>query len=260
MIEIDNQQSHIIKVEKPKSKIRILFVETVKFLAIFLFFFSLSTIFVMWPTIYTNINYYFTESSIVKSDNNLGLPASSIDYSSIVPIIKERKITIPEGTRLVIPKINVDAPIIFMDTSNNQDILETIKNGVAHYAGTAMPGRIGNMFITGHSSYYWWNGGKYNQVFALLNHLSVNDLVYVYHNGGMYIYRVKDSIIVNPNQTDVLNPTTIPTLSIMTCTPIGTNLKRLIVRADLISTPPVDRSQLRQFTDIPKIPVILPLD
>jgi len=255
MIEMDDQQPYIIKVKEPRSKIRIFFIETAKFLAIFLFFFSLSAIFVMWPTIYANVSYYFTDS-----DNNLGLPTSSVDYASIAPIIEERKITIPEGTRLVIPKISVDAPIIFMQSSSNQDILETIKEGIAHYAGTAMPGRIGNMFVTGHSSFYWWNGGKYNQIFALLNRLSANDLVYVYHNGGMYVYKVRDSIIVKPSQTEVLNPTSTPTLSIMTCTPIGTNLKRLIVRADLISTPLVDYDKLQQFTDIPKIPIILPLD
>lgn len=260
MTEMNDQQPHVIKIEEPKSKVRIFFIETAKFLAIFLLFFSLSAIFVMWPTIYANVSYYVTKSSIAEFGSNLGLPTSSIDYSSIAPIIEERKITIPEGTRLVIPKISVDAPIIFMQSSSNQDILETIKEGIAHYAGTAMPGRIGNMFVTGHSSFYWWRDGKYNQIFALLNRLSANDLVYVYHNGGMYVYKVRDSIVVKPSQTEVLNPTSTPTLSIMTCTPIGTNLKRLIVRADLISTPLVDYDKLQQFTDIPKIPIILPLD
>ena len=81
---MDDQQPHIIKVKEPRSKIRIFFIETAKFLAIFLFFFSLSAIFVMWPTIYANVSYYFTES-----DSNLGLPTSSVDYASIAPIIEE---------------------------------------------------------------------------------------------------------------------------------------------------------------------------
>ena len=57
----------------------------------------------------------------------------------------------------------------------------------------------------------------------------------------------------------MLNPTPTPTLSIMTCTPLGTNLKRLVVRADLISTPPIDYDKLNTFVDIPQIPIILPL-
>lgn len=254
-----NNQPYIIKIERPKGKIRSFFVETAKFFAIFLFLFAIATVFIMWPTLYAKFSYYFTAPSIAKEGINLGLPVSSPDYTSIAPLIGQRERSIPQDSRLVIPKINVEAPIIFMESTNNKDILEAIRDGVAQYAGTARPGRIGNMFITGHSSYYWWRGGDYNQVFALLEHLIPNDLVFVYHEGGEYVYRVRDSIVVKPTQTEVLDPTPTPTLSLMTCVPIGTNLKRLVVRADLISTPPIDLDQLSRFTEIPKIPVILPL-
>lgn len=258
-----HNQTHTIKIDSPKSKnkFRIFLIESLKFLGIFLFFFLISATVIMWPTIYAKVNYYFIAPSIEKSGQNLGLPIASSDYSSIAQIIEEKKteFNISKETKIVIPKINVDAPIIFIESRKNEDILEAIKNGIVHYANTAMPGRIGNMFLTGHSSYYWWNGGKYNQVFALLGHLKLNDLIYIYHKGGTYVYRVKDSIVVKPNQTQVLNPTPTPTLSIMTCTPLGTNLKRLVVRADLISIPPIDYDKLNIFVDIPQIPIILPL-
>lgn len=256
-------QTHVIKIDspEPKNKFKVFLIESLKFLGIFLFFFLISATVIMWPTIYAKVNYYFIAPSIEESGQNLGLPVASPDYSSIAQVVEkqEAESNISRETRVVIPKINVDAPIIFMESRKNEDILEAIKNGVIHYVNTAMPGRIGNMFLTGHSSYYWWNGGKYNQVFALLSHLKLNDLIYIYYEGGTYVYRVKDSIIVRPNQTQVLNPTPTPTLSIMTCTPLGTNLKRLVVRADLISTPPVDYDQLSTFVDIPQIPIFLPL-
>ncbi len=258
-----DMQPHIIKVSsakpRPKRELRAFFIELLKFVGIFTFFLAISGAIIMGPVIYTKIAYYFNNSSGTATNNQQQLPVSSVDYKSIAPVIQDRNLPIPQDTRLVIPKIKVDVPIIFMQSSKNEDILEAIKNGVAHFVGTAMPGRIGNMFITGHSSYYWWSGGKYNQVFALLPQLKANDLIYVYYKGAEYVYQVKNSIIVKPTQIEVLDQTIIPTLSLMTCVPLGTNLKRLIVRADLISAPPIDLGKLHQFLDIPKIPTILPL-
>ncbi len=258
------KQTHTVKIDspKPKNKFKAFLKESLKFIGIFLFFFLISITIIMWPTISAKVSYYFIASSIEEAGENLGLPISSQDYSPSLAQIVEKQAAesnIPKETRVVIPRINVDAPIVFMESRNNEDILEAIKEGIAHYVDTAMPGRIGNMFLTGHSSYYWWSGGKYNQVLALLSHLKQNDLIYIYHKGGTYVYRVKDSIVVRPNQTQVLNSTPTPTLSIMTCIPLGTNLKRLVVRADLISTPPVNRDELNTFIDIPQIPMFLPL-
>jgi len=96
-------------------------------------------------------------------------------------------------------------------------------------------------------------------VFALLEQVKTNDLLYVYYEGGEYVYKVNGSKVVTPKEVSVLKQTPTPTMSIMTCVPVGTNLRRLIVTADLISTPPVDVDQLNQFSDIPKVPIILPL-
>lgn len=244
---------------QPQSRARGFFVETIKFLGIFLIFFAVSTAFIMWPNIYTTVNYWVKSSSWQKAGTNLGLPIASKDYASIAPVIGERNRTIPQDMRLVIPKINVDAPIVMVDSTNNKDILESLNNGVVHYDDTALPGRVGNMFITGHSSYYWWRGGNYNHVFALLEQVKSNDLIYVYYEGGEYVYRVNGVKVVSPKEVSVLQQTPTPTLSLMTCVPVGTNLRRLIVTADLISTPPVNVDQLNRFSDIPNIPVILPL-
>jgi LPXTG-site transpeptidase (sortase) family protein len=255
---MEYQADHTLS-HQPRNRARGFWVETLKFLGIFLIFFAISTAFIMWPNIYTTVHYWVKSGSWQKTGTNLGLPIASKDYASIVPQISERTTPIPQDMRLIIPKINVDAPIIMMESTNNKDILDSLSKGVAHYAGTALPGRLGNMFITGHSSYYWWRGGEYNHVFALLEQVKTNDLFYVYYEGGEYVYRVNGSKVVNPKETDVLKATPTPTMSIMTCVPVGTNLRRLVVTADLISTPPVDIDQLNKFADIPQIPIILPL-
>lgn len=233
-------------------------VELAKFLGIFLFFFCVLSLIVMGPTIYTNLSYYFFD----PQDNKYNLPVAVDndlgDIEDLAEFFELQEFIPPEDT-IVIPRINVDAPIVYMDSTDNRDILEAIKDGVGHYPGTAMPGRIGNSFMTAHSSYYWWSGGEYNQVFALLDKLVPGDLVYIYYDGGKYIYRIRKSFVVHPTDVDVLTQGDKPILTLMTCTPLGTNLRRLIVQADLVGRPPVDTTDFRDFQQIPETPVILPL-
>ncbi|MBU1092199.1 sortase, partial [Patescibacteria group bacterium] len=217
------------------------------FVGLFIVFFGFSSLVVMGPTLYSKISYYFFIGDVKNDNENLGLPVASLNNNTNTgnvidpnkPIIKEDKI--------IIPKINVDAPLVFAQTADNKTIMDALQSGVVHYPGTALPGQVGNAFVTGHSSYYWWSGGEYNRIFTLLDKLQPNDLVYIHYRGEEYIYKMRDSIIVLPKQTEVLKPTATPTLSIMTCVPIGTNLKRLIVRADLISSPATGLSDMTDF-------------
>jgi LPXTG-site transpeptidase (sortase) family protein len=147
----------------------------------------------------------------------------------------------PSGTasnRLSIPKIGVDAPIVW--NADPANILSDLQKGVAHYVGTALPNmREGNVFITGHSSNFVWDRSPYNHIFANLDKLVAGDLIGLTYEGTRYVYRVKGSVVVRPQEVEVLAQTTDPTLSLMTCTPVGTNLRRLIVRADLIRATPL---------------------
>lgn len=110
---------------------------------------------------------------------------------------------------------------------------QALKTGVAHYRGTALPDEEGNVFIFGHSSAINDNG-PYSKIFASLNKLEKNDIVVVYFESKEYNYKVTDKKVVENNDFAVLNPTTKKTLTLMTCWPIGTNLQRLIVRAQLM--------------------------
>lgn len=139
---------------------------------------------------------------------------------------------------IYIPKLNVRAPIIWDVTGGkdlNSDLLKALERGVARYPQTALPDQVGNVFLTGHSSNYWWEKGQYKTVFALLNRLVVGDVVMLKYQGKVYTYKVNGQKVVKPTETSVLNPTQTPTLSLMTCTPTGTSLYRRIVTADLIS-------------------------
>ncbi|NJP03742.1 class E sortase [Candidatus Gracilibacteria bacterium] len=97
------------------------------------------------------------------------------------------------------------------------------------------PGQPGNFFLTGHSSYYAWDNGRYKDVFALLHELKAGDIVDVYWEGKKYEYKLRESKVIPPTETSVLKqPTDRSIITLMTCTPVGTNKNRLIWIGDLV--------------------------
>jgi len=151
----------------------------------------------------------------------------------------------PNNT-LFIPKIGVQAPIVFATSRNQDEINQLLLEGVVHYDKTALPGKKGNVFITGHSSYYWWSDGKYNNVFSILDKLVEGDTIYLNYDYKRYAYQVVSLKVVSPDDVSVLEQGNDYTLSLMTCTPVGTNYKRLIVKAK--QTEPAQNNQ-----NVPKL-------
>jgi len=97
------------------------------------------------------------------------------------------------------------------------------------------PGNFGNFFVTGHSSYYEWDEGRYKDVFALLAEVKEGDNVEVYWEGKKYVYKMRQKEIVPPTKTSVLaQPDDKSIITLMTCYPIGTDEKRLIWVGDLV--------------------------
>ena len=148
----------------------------------------------------------------------------------------------PPENRLIIPKLRLNIPIVEApidallkeDWSKvESDIQESLQRGVVHYPGTAKAGQAGNFFVTGHSSYYPWSPGKFKTVFARLGDLQPGDEYWVYYGGDKHRYTVTDKKEVKPSNVDVLNqPVGKRTSTLMTCTPVGTTLRRLIITAD----------------------------
>jgi len=149
----------------------------------------------------------------------------------------------PPDTRLIIPRINRNVPVINVTTESlikkdweklETEMQEALRFGVIHYPGTARPGQQGNVAITGHSSYFPWDQGRFKDVFAVLHDLQSGDKILLYYNQQQYIYEVTNLKKVWPSELEVLKPSTENKLTLITCTPVGTNLKRLVVEAKLI--------------------------
>lgn len=193
---------------------------------------------VLFLTIFaiSNLPLYFTKLIPTKAVTKEIVPTKVLVRSEMeksAPL--EPGETVPSSPTLVVPKLGVTAPIIFVNTYDEATIESNLTNGVVHYYQTAEPGKVGNSFITGHSSNYWWQKGAYNYIFANLDKLAVGDQAKIYYGGNKFLYQVSSIKIVEPTDLTVLDQTVKPTLTLMTCTPPGTSWKRLIVSLDQIA-------------------------
>lgn len=139
---------------------------------------------------------------------------------------------------IYIPKIRVAAPIVNPPSTKEAVINDFLLKGVVRYPGTAEPGQKGNVFLTGHSSYYWWAKSEYKTVFTLVPEMRLMDEIIIYYNGTRYTYKVSEIREVSPQTTEVLRPTSEPVVTLSTCVPIGSTARRKIVRAKQISPDP----------------------
>lgn len=176
------------------------------------------------------------KASVVSAD----LKASSnltIQKRQIPPLELE---VAPPDNRIIIPRIDQNIPIIKVSSESlikrdwgalEKQMQEALKSGVVHYPGTSLPGQTGNIVVTGHSSYFPWDPGRFKDVFALLHKVVKGDRIVVYYEQDKYTYEVSDILVVLPEDIEVLKQTPSDQLTLITCTPVGTNLKRLIIKA-----------------------------
>ncbi len=151
----------------------------------------------------------------------------------------------PYENRISIPSLNVNAPIVeptlgvealqAKDWGTLEDqIRSTLLQGVVHYPGTAEPGQTGNAFLTGHSSNVFWELSDYNTVFALLPQLEMGEDILINYKQKEYHYTVTAKREVTPDDVSILKQGNEKILTLVTCTPVGTTLKRLVVTAELV--------------------------
>ena len=153
--------------------------------------------------------------------------------------------TVPESApvdsapKIIINSIGVKAPVIYDQRTVDEGAFQyALRSGVVHYPNTALPGKPGNVVIFGHSSGQVWAPGDYKFIFTHLEKLKDDDRIYIEYEGVRYIYSITGSKVVPPTQMSVLNPTADNTLTLITCTPVGTSKNRLIVTAKQIVPKP----------------------
>ncbi|MDM8520719.1 class D sortase [Anaerolineales bacterium HSG6] len=124
-------------------------------------------------------------------------------------------------TRLVIPKINVDAPIV------GGVGWDDLKKGVGHLPGSANPGERGNLYLAAHNDIY-------GEIFRYLEKLEVGDTYIIYAGEQKFEYIVTERRIIEPIEVEVMLPTTEPVATLQTCYPYLIDTHRLVVIGELV--------------------------
>ncbi|MCL2869822.1 sortase [Candidatus Saccharibacteria bacterium] len=144
--------------------------------------------------------------------------------------------------KLIIPKINVQVPIIFGIGNDYSSQMAGMAKGVTQFAipgANALPGQVGNLAISGHSSNDVFDPGDYKFIFARLSQLTNGDIIYVNYKSVRYTYAVVRQTTVDPTNVQALVfPTDKPMLTLITCMPVGTARYRLLVTAEQIDPEP----------------------
>lgn len=137
---------------------------------------------------------------------------------------------------LIIPKINLISKVLpNINPFNKTEYLKALNFGIAQAAGSALPNKKGNIFLFAHSTDSPININQYNALFYLINKLTSGDKIYLTYQGRKYEYVVDSTKIISPSEIEYLSPATPKQiLTLMTCWPPGTTLKRLLVISHLI--------------------------
>lgn len=150
-----------------------------------------------------------------------------INWFPTAPRLPPRPSRITHYT-LSIPELEIENAVVGIGG-------EDLKESLIQYEGTAFPGQFGNTVIFGHSVLpQFFNPKNYLTIFSTLPTLDVGDEVLVDFDGVHYQYLVKDMVEVEPEDISILEQRYDNScLTLITCVPPGTYLKRLAVYACL---------------------------
>ena len=122
--------------------------------------------------------------------------------------------------RLEIPRLDIS--IMLLDGIDNR----TLRLGIGHIPGTALPGQPGNAGIAGHRDTF----------FRGLARIRKDDQIMVETLDGEYHYVVESIQVVDPDAIEVLNDMGHPVLTLVTCYPfhlVGPAPRRFVGHASL---------------------------
>jgi sortase A len=129
-----------------------------------------------------------------------------------------------------------------------------LKEGPGHYPDTPLPGQAGNSAIAGHRT-------TYGAPFGNVDQLAPGDEIVVTTIQGTFTYLVRQTEIVSPSQTEVLQPdhwdfdgdpaTIENVLTLTACHPKYSARQRIIIAAELVGEPAPDTPRPERPADEP---------
>lgn len=167
-------------------------------------------LFVAWQLWWTNVEADAAQGAAVKQfvqEHQAPIPDTSAADPAVpaVPAVPADPASVPVGNApahgaaigvVYIPRFGADysRPII---EGTSSDVIDTL--GLGRYAGTAMPGAVGNFVVAGHRQ-------THGAVLDNIHTLVPGDKIYVQTADGFYTYVFRNQEIVLPDRTDVIAP------------------------------------------------------
>jgi sortase A len=126
-----------------------------------------------------------------------------------------------QPVRIVIPAIDVDAPVV------RGDDWDSLKLGVGHHVDSANPGERSNVVLSAHNDIY-------GEIFRHLPDLQLEDEIILHTATREYRYVVKARRIIEPTQVEVMDPTRKPVVTLISCYPYLIDTQRIVVVGELV--------------------------
>ena len=140
------------------------------------------------------------------------------------PVINRPPQTDDTALRLIIPKLNLDQTVV-----QGAD-WEALKQGVGQLLNGVNPGdQSGNLVLNAHNDIY-------GELFRHLDQLEAGDQFQVQTRRAIYTYEIHGWEIIGPNDVHVLESTSDPTATLISCYPYMVNNKRIVVFASRVGS------------------------
>ena len=129
---------------------------------------------------------------------------------------------------LSIPSLNIKNAVVTLGSMD-------LKKSLIQYPQTALPGQLGNTVVFGHSVLpQFFSPKNYLTIFSTLYKLKQGDEIILEYDRSTYKYVVEEMFEVKPTNLSVLEQRfDEKLLTLITCSPPGTYLRRLIIKAKL---------------------------
>lgn len=152
--------------------------------------------------------------------------------------------TTPPVNRIIVPSLWLDVPIVVNESMEPVDFAKAnfdkeLEEWIVKYPTTPAPGEEGNTLLFGHTSYVVRKTNPYWTIFKDLAKLRDSTLIQILREGKLYEYKVIDLFVVSPKQVNAQYMTYQNAggsyITLMWCYPLGTDNKRIMVVAKLIT-------------------------
>lgn len=136
--------------------------------------------------------------------------------------------TVSTSYLLSIPKLKIIDAVVDVGSMD-------LKKSLIQYPQTALPGQPGNGVVFGHSVLpQFFNPKSYLTIFSTLHRLKIGDEIFIDYDNIRYKYLVEDMFEVTPKDLSVLDQRYDGRyFSLITCSPPGTYLRRLVIKAKI---------------------------